>query len=135
MQDESAQDESAQDDSARDDSAEALDGSTHFVFEHKVFSAEGCRFEAEAGTPKFLMPLGEEMAAISLASLRQEFDLGDGSRDAKLLDIVAQSLKYVKQIRPNAAAAAAMEGPAGGVPGERGPTVRPPFEEAPLTKK
>ena len=106
MEDESARDESAQDESARDESAEdvtaeALDGSTHFVFEHKVFSVEGCLFEAEADTQKFLMPLGEEMAAISLWSLRQEFDLGDGSSDAKLLDIVAKSLKYVKQIRPN----------------------------------
>ncbi len=101
MQDESAQDESARDESAQDESAEALGESTHFLFELKVFSVEGCRFEAEAGTPKFLMPLGEGMAAISLASLRQEFDLGAESLDAKLLDIVAKSLKYVKQIRPN----------------------------------
>lgn len=100
-QDESARDETARDESAEDESAEALDGSTHFVFEHKVFSAEGCLFEAEAGTPKFLMPLGEEMAAISLGSLRREFDLGAESSDAKLLDTVAKSLKFVKQIRPN----------------------------------
>ncbi|MEE9597841.1 MAG: hypothetical protein V3V96_13785 [Acidiferrobacterales bacterium] len=90
-----------QGETTRDESAEALDGSTHFVFEHKVFSVEGCFFKAEADTPSFLMPLGDEMAAISLASLRQEFDLGDESNDAKLLDIVAKSLTYVKQIRPN----------------------------------
>ena len=90
-----------QDETTRDESAEALDGSTHFVFEHKVFSVEGCLFTAEAGTPNFLMPLGDEMAAISLASLRREFDLGNESNDAKLLDTVAKSLTYVKQIRPN----------------------------------
>ncbi len=95
------EDESAQDETAQDETAEAVDGSTHFVFEHKVFNVEGCLFEAEADAQKFLMPLGEDMAAISLASLRREFDLGDGSVDAKLLDIVAKSLKYVKQIRPN----------------------------------
>lgn len=90
-----------QDETTPDESTEALDGSTHFVFEHKVFSVEGCLFKAEANTPSFFMPLGDEMAAISLASLRQEFDLGDESNDAKLLDSVAKSLKYVKQIRPN----------------------------------
>ncbi len=90
-----------QDETSRDESAEALDGSTHFVFEHKVFSIEGCLFKAEGNTPSFLMPLGDDMAAISFASLRREFDLGDESNDAKLLDSVAKSLKYVKQIRPN----------------------------------
>lgn len=90
-----------QDETTRDESAEALDGSTHFVFEHKVFSIEGCLFKVESNTPSFFMPLGDEMAAISLASLRQEFDLGEESKDAKLLDSVAKSLKYVRQIRPN----------------------------------
>ena len=37
----------------------------------------------------------------SVCVLRREFDLGDESNDAKLLDSVAKSLKYVKQIRPN----------------------------------
>ena len=82
---------------------EESDGSTHFIFEHKVFSVEGCYFTADRNgdKPKFLMPLGDEMAAIALVSLRQEFGIAEDSSDGKLLDIVAKSLKYVQEIRPN----------------------------------
>lgn len=82
---------------------EELDGSTHFVFEHKVFSLDGCYFTADSdgGKPKFLMPLGDDMAAIAIVALRQEFGIAEDSNDGQLLDIVAKSLKYVQEIRPN----------------------------------
>ena len=82
---------------------EELDGSTHFVFEHKVFSLDGCYFTADSdgSKPKFLMPLGDDMAAIAIVALRQEFGIADDSSDGQLLDIVAKSLKYVQEIRPN----------------------------------
>ncbi len=82
---------------------EKSDGSTHFAFEHKVFSVDGCYFTANSKgeNPKFLMPMGEEMASIALGSLRQEFGIAEDSSDGRLLEIVAKSLKYVQEIRPN----------------------------------
>ena len=82
---------------------EESDGNTRFAFEHKVFSVDGCYFAADRNgdKPKFLLPMGEEMAAIALGSLRQEFGIAEDSNDGQLLDIVAKSLKYVQEIRPN----------------------------------
>ncbi len=87
----------------QEEAPETLDGSTHFVFAHKIFSLEGCYFTADTkgGKPKFLRPLGDDMAAIALTSLRQEFGIAEDSSDGQLLDIVAKSLKYVQEIRPN----------------------------------
>jgi hypothetical protein len=87
----------------QEDASGELSGSTHFVFEHKVFRLDGCYFEADGATqkPKFLMPLGDEMAAISLDALRREFNVTNDSSDGELLDIVAKGLKYVQVIRPN----------------------------------
>ncbi len=87
----------------QEESAEEVDGSTHFVFEHKVFSVEGCYFAADRNgeNPKFLLPMGEEMAAIALGSLVQEFGLAEDSADGQLLNFVAKSLKHVQEIRPN----------------------------------
>ena len=87
----------------QEETPEALDGSTHFVFDHKVFNLDGCYFAADSNgdKPKFLMPLGDEMAAIAIATLRQEFGIAEGSNDGRLLDIVTKSLKYVQEIRPN----------------------------------
>ncbi len=87
----------------QEDPSGELSGSTHFEFEHKVFGLDGCYFEADgvAQKPKFLMPLGDEMASISLDALRREFSITDDSGDGQLLDIVAKGLKYVRVIRPN----------------------------------
>ena len=86
-----------------EETLEELDGSAHFLFEHKVFSIEGCYFAADrtGDNPRFLMPLGEEMAAIAVKDLCQEFGIANDSSDGHLLEIVTGSLKYVKQIRPN----------------------------------
>jgi len=82
---------------------EESDGNTRFAFEHKVFSVDGCYFAADRNgdKPKFLLPMGEEMAAIALGSLRQEFGIAEDSSDGQLLEIVAKSLKHVREIRPN----------------------------------
>ncbi len=87
----------------QEETPEESDGSTRFAFEHKVFSVEGCYFAADSKgeKPKFLLPMGEEMAAIALGSLRQEFGIAEDSSDGQLLEIVAKSLKYVQEIRPN----------------------------------
>ena len=83
--------------------AELEDNSTHFHFQHKVFSIEGCYFAADSNgeKPRFLMPMGEEMAAIAVKDLRQEFGIAEDSSDGQLLEVVIKSLKYVQQIRPN----------------------------------
>ena len=87
----------------QEESLEELDGSTHFAFEHKIFRIDGCYFAAdrEGDKPKFLMPLGDEMAAVGIAALRQEFGIAEDSNDGRLLDVVAKGLKYVQEIRPN----------------------------------
>jgi hypothetical protein len=87
----------------QDQASAGLGGSTHFNFEHKVFGVEGCYFSVDrhGNKPRFLMPLGDEMAAVAMESLRQEFGIADDSGDGQLLDIVAKSLKYVREIRPN----------------------------------
>lgn len=79
------------------------DRNTRFSFEHKVFSLEGSYFEAsgDIDNPRFHLPMGETMAAISLRALRREFGIDDDSADGKLLDLVGKSLKYVKVIRVN----------------------------------
>ncbi len=87
----------------QEESLEELDGSTRFVFEHKIFQIDGCYFAADrnGAKPKFLMPLGDEMAAIAIAALRQEFGIAEDSNDGRILDVVAKGLKYVREIRPN----------------------------------
>ncbi len=82
---------------------EELDGNTQFLFQHKVFSIDGCYFAADSDgdRARFLMPLGEEMAAVAVKDLRQEFGIAEDSGDGHLLEIVTKSLKYVQQIRPN----------------------------------
>ncbi len=82
-----------------EEALEELDSSTHFSFEHKVFSIDGCYFAAdsEGDKARFLMPLGEEMAAIAVKDLRQEFGIADDSGDGHLLEIVTKSLKHVHQ--------------------------------------
>lgn len=82
--------------------AKEVDRSTHFVFEHKVFSVEGSYFSAlnVQNSPFFYIPMGDAQAAVPLHSLRDEFNLASGSPDARLLDVVEKSLRHVRQIRP-----------------------------------
>jgi len=77
--------------------------STRFCFEHRVFSVEGSYFEADdiSDTPLFHLPMSGPMAAIDLATLRNEFAIVEDSKDGRLLDVVNNSLRYVKKIRVN----------------------------------
>ena len=87
----------------QEENQEEPNGTKHFVFEHRVFSVDGCYFSADrhGDKPKFLLPMGDEMAAIAIGSLRQEFGIAEDSSDGRLLDIVAKGLKHVQEIRPN----------------------------------
>jgi len=74
----------------------------HFNFSHKIFQVPGNRFALSASDhqPVLLMDVGEHEAAITFEALRQEFDLAPDGEDSNLLDLVAQGLKYVRDIRP-----------------------------------
>ena len=80
-----------------------MDVSTHFVFQHKVFSTPGCYFAPgkDGDPPNFATPMGEAMALVKLPSLRKEFGIADDSDDGKLLEIVERALKFVKIIHVN----------------------------------
>lgn len=80
-----------------------MSSNTHFVFHHKVFSVDGSYFSAKKGgrEPCFNMSLGDAMAAITIPSLRQEFDILEDSEDDRLLEVVKSALKHVKVIRVN----------------------------------
>lgn len=79
------------------------DPSTHFVFGHKLFSIKDCKFARNGADkmPCFYVPMGEQVAAIELAKLQQEFNIPIESIDAALLKRVEKGLNYVKEIRPN----------------------------------
>jgi hypothetical protein len=77
--------------------------STHFAFEHKIFGVNSAYFSLTHDTrePVFHVPLGELKAALTLGTLRTEFDITAESSDGKLLDLIDKSLRYVKEIRPD----------------------------------
>ena len=84
------------------DTAEKLDPNTHFVFAHRVFQLPDARFELngrERG-PVMRVQIGDLDAVIPIDDVASEFGIVPDSSDGKLLVTVANSLKYVKDIRP-----------------------------------
>jgi hypothetical protein len=79
-----------------------VDRSTHFLFEHKVFTLKGARFAPteDGSTPAFHVELGALVASLPLGTLRSEFSIDRESNDGVLLAIVEKSLRFVKEIRP-----------------------------------
>lgn len=79
-----------------------VDRSTHFLFEHKVFTLKGARFALteDGSTPAFHVELGTLIASLPLGTLRSEFSIDRDSNDGVLLAIVEKSLRFVKEIRP-----------------------------------
>jgi hypothetical protein len=76
--------------------------STHFAFQHKIFTVDRSYFSLTHDThePVFHVPLGDLNAALTLATLRIEFGIEPDSADGKLLAMIEQSLRYVQEIRP-----------------------------------
>ena len=75
---------------------------THFDFQHKVFTAPGAQFSLK-GSPKeamFCLDLGGSVAFIDINTLRREFDIDSFPTDEELLIKAVQGLKYVPDIRP-----------------------------------
>jgi hypothetical protein len=79
-----------------------VDRSTHFLFEHKVFTLKGARFALteDGSTAAFHVELGALVASLPLSTLRSEFSIDRESNDGVLLAIVEKSLRFVKEIRP-----------------------------------
>lgn len=73
----------------------------HFLFEHKLFHVDGARFtlSADAAEPVFLARLGELVVAIPIAAICREFAIEPASPDGRLLNVVAKSLRFLKEIR------------------------------------
>ena len=82
--------------------AKAPDTSTHFLFQHKVFSVAGSYFAIADDTqaPTFFVPLGDVQGVLSLPQLASGFDIKPDSPDGALLRVVEKSLGYVKRILP-----------------------------------
>lgn len=76
--------------------------STHFLFQHKVFSVAGAYFALANDTHQatYFVPLGDMQGVLSLPQLISGFDIQPGSSDIALLDIVERGLAYVKRIQP-----------------------------------
>lgn len=76
--------------------------STHFLFEHKVFTVEGCRFVRSRSNeePVMMLKLGKLDAEVPVARLFAEFGIDQKGFDGQLLDMVVKGLAYVREIRP-----------------------------------
>ena len=76
---------------------------TTFAFESKIFSLDGGYFSMTRDTkePVFHIMLGDLRAAVSLPTLRAEFNIAVASPDGKLLAFIEKSLRFVKEIYPN----------------------------------
>lgn len=90
-------------DASQSPDAKAPAESTHFIFQHKVFSVAGSYFAIASDThqPTFYVPLGDMQGVLSLPQLVSGFDIKPDSSDAALLRVVEKGLAYVKRIFPN----------------------------------
>lgn len=76
---------------------------THVSLSHPVFvrvSDVSFRRSATDGTPMMVMPFGDGEAAVPIGSLRNEFEITDGSPDGRMLNLVAEALSYVTALAP-----------------------------------
>ncbi len=81
---------------------ENLSPSTHFAFQHKIFSVPGAHFKMTLGSkePALYVQLGDMIGAVPVSSICNEFNIDEESSDAELLRTVSGSLKFVKEIHP-----------------------------------
>jgi hypothetical protein len=75
---------------------------THFAFEHQVFAVKDACFSVSpvTGEPGYNVPLGDVKASLSIETVMTSFSINKNSTDGQLLNIVKNSLKFVKEIRP-----------------------------------
>ena len=80
------------------------DGHPIIAFNHSFFaSVEGGHFRMSEQTkePVFVVDLGENNeVSLPFPGIKREFELDADSNDAKMLDLIAEGLNYVKVLRP-----------------------------------
>ena len=72
-------------------------------FEHKLFSSLGevaFRRSSSDGVAMMAVHLGDREAFIPLKSLQREFAIGEDSPDARMLELVGNSLDFVTSLQP-----------------------------------
>lgn len=75
------------------------DGNAVIAFEHSFFgSVEGAyfRFSEQMDEPVFVVQMGDNEVTLPFPGIKREFGLAADSVDAKLLDLLAEGLAYVK---------------------------------------
>ncbi len=86
------------------DPADPRDKITTIQFEHKLFGAvQGACFRRSPDTkkePLFIMDLGGNEVSLPFDGIKEEFEIDDESPDGQMLELVAESLRFVKVIRP-----------------------------------
>ncbi len=83
-------------------SEEPGERSTHFVFEHKLFTVPNVYFALTADRkPALHINYGDLCASIETRSLRRGFSIEPESADDQMLGVVERSLRFVRQIKPN----------------------------------
>lgn len=75
---------------------------THFAFDHAVFSVKEAWFGLSpvSGEACYNVPLGDVRASLPIDTVVASFGIAKTSTDVKLLQVVKDSLKFVKEIRP-----------------------------------
>jgi len=86
--------------SLESDDGDGIDN-VRFDFQHKLFQVPDCYFAMSGdNVPMLYLTLGDVAASITLRQLRNEFGLTSATEDGILLDMLSDSLRFVKKIRP-----------------------------------
>jgi len=85
-----------------DASADESEAPSHIAFEHAFFhtiEATSFRTLEDTREPVMITVLDEHDVSLKFSGIKTELNLDAGSCDAKMLDIVAEGLKYVRELR------------------------------------
>lgn len=72
-----------------------------FIFQNKALTLEGSAFVLSpcSDRPVLKVDIGDERGTIPLAAVKQTFGIASDSEDARLLQLVEKSLRFVRLIR------------------------------------
>jgi hypothetical protein len=73
-----------------------------FTFKHRVFSAEGAVFRktSDGSDVALVVPLGDVVGTLPIATLRASFNIAAESEDGKLLAKVVKAMRFMREIHP-----------------------------------
>jgi len=84
------------------ESVAEVEPETTISFEHVFFrTVEGCYFKLleDTGEAVMIMPIQNGDVSLKLGGIKNELNLKDDDHDAKVLDTIAEALKYVRGIK------------------------------------